>query len=976
MNRVKRSYLTAVMFFLCASFAQAQVIVQGTITTNTTWTNDNTYLLRGGVFVGNDITETILTIEPGTLILGESESGGFLCVRRHSKIMAIGTPSEPIVFTSDKLEGEKARGDWGGVILNGLSHVNLEGGYGQGEGNTGTYGGGLNPILDDNSGVIKYVRIEYAGYPITPEDELNGLALQGVGSGTEIDYVQIHMGGDDGIEMFGGSVNFKHVFLTGNLDDQFDWTFGWTGKAQFVICQQYDDSGDRGIESDNSEFNHSAEPRSFPHICNMTLFGNSNPVNNPDGITHHRGTGCVTHNSIIMNFEDAAYDIDDEETFNNAWNFVNDTLNGNLVFDHGIIVPPGQPFANGEIAETDDETGMPFTSLEFITVLNQNNQFVDAMLTDPSNVDNPDFRPQPGSPALSGWIDPTTIDPWFDYADYIGGMDPNNNWLAGWTLGGGGTGYVSWPMDLNAGWNLISLPVEVANNNLSALFPTATVAYEFNPASGYVYATQIENGKGYWVNVPAGETSLLVGTPFVGYTTPVTPPWELLGGVFNPYQVPTLDQGQINAVYYFDPSLGYVSSPNFEMNPGKGYWVNMTSEATMLTLSSADHLNKKTNPSGTDEDWSLLLTATGDDAIGAPYIFTSTIAGGSAQNYIPAPPAPPSYATYIQLYDEGWNGPYNLMQIVWPSLDTFMWRIEVDPNGNVMPPVVRTTTVSWDANDLPSEGEFFIVDAVYGDTIVVDMRAQTSFDVEGSQLKYYNIFTVPPPPVIPDVQITLTPYGTPIVIPEMGGSFDYNIALTNTTSSAQTTDIWCQIALPGVGTVTPLSVLDITLPAGITGDRDRSQSVPANAPAGTYTIYGFVGEYPWVVEDYDCFTFEKAGTDFGGSLGFAELWSNTGESFNFLQSVEAVPEVYALCAAYPNPFNPVTTLSFALSKPEFVKLSVFDISGRQVATLVNGWRDSGNHQVTFDATGLASGVYVYRIEAGEFAASAKMVLMK
>jgi hypothetical protein len=173
-----------------------------------------------------------------------------LVVRRSSQIIARGTAALPIIFSSSKLDGERARGDWGGLIINGRSTINsCAGGTGVceafGEGGTGFYGGDDEA---DNSGVLEYVRVEFAGTLISPDNELNGIAFQGVGSGTTVDHIQVHMNADDGVEFFGGTVNVKHVLVTGVGDDSMDWTDGWRGRAQHIVLQQYDDGGDQGID--------------------------------------------------------------------------------------------------------------------------------------------------------------------------------------------------------------------------------------------------------------------------------------------------------------------------------------------------------------------------------------------------------------------------------------------------------------------------------------------------------------------------------------------------------------------------------------------------------------------------------------------------------------------------------------------------------------------------------------------------------
>ena len=223
-----------------------------------------------------------------------------------------------------------------------------------------------------------------------------------------------------------------------------------------------------------------------------------------------------------------------------------------------------------------------------------------------------------------------------------------------------------------------------------------------------------------------------------------------------------------------------------------------------------------------------------------------------------------------------------------------------------------------------------------------------------------------------NVSVALVPYGTPIVIPASGGSFSFNIAGTNNETASVSFQAWCMVTLPNGSQYGPvLGPLNLTLAAGGSINRDRTQNVPGNAPSGNYTYRAYVGQYPSNVWDEDSFPFTKsAQSDWGSGAGD---WMNSGESF---AEVETNPTTFTLLENYPNPFNPSTVIRFQLPEASRVKLSIYDLSGRLVATLANGWREAGNHQVTFDGSGLPSGVYLYRLQAGAFAASGKMLLLK
>jgi len=402
-------------------------ILSGTIVDNMTLSADKAYLLRGGVFVGrkdDPNKSTTLTIPAGTTIYGESTTDGMLVISRGGKIDAQGTASKPIVFTSDRKPGERARGDWGGVIINGWAPLNT-GAEAEGEGGTGPYGG---TNAADNSGILKYVRVEFAGREISPDNELNGIAFQGVGSATVVDYIQVHMNKDDGVEFFGGTVNAKHVYISGVADDLFDWTDGWTGKGQFWVGHQFPDDCDNGFEADNSAEDNEAHPRSKPTVYNITLVGAKDANGkSDDGMLLREGTAGVFKNVIITNFGETAVDIDHSATFNNAWNSTNSSLNGNLVLDNAII------WQNTTEYNSDaDEAGFPFTTMAFVQTLNANNRFVDPGLVDPVNTTSPNYLPTTGSAATSGYAS-VPVDGWFDTANYVGAFAPGQNWLAGWT---------------------------------------------------------------------------------------------------------------------------------------------------------------------------------------------------------------------------------------------------------------------------------------------------------------------------------------------------------------------------------------------------------------------------------------------------------------------------------------------------------------------------------------------------------------
>jgi hypothetical protein len=285
--------------------AKATETVEGDIATSRTLTADKNYLLKGLVTVK---AGAVLTIEKNTTIYGDSASKAILLIEPGAKIMAEGTADEPIVFTSQAAEGLKRAGDWGGLVLLGNAPVNIPGGKGNIEGIlktvSGTSFGGEDPT--DSSGVLKYVRIEYAGVVLSQDNEVNGVTFGGVGSGTVVDYVQVRMALDDCFEFFGGTVNAKHLVCQWNQDDGFDFDNGYTGKLQYLVLQQDPAhvGEDNGIESDNDAQGSGNLPLTNPTIYNVTLCGKNADVDNMQfGMLIRRNSRGTFGNVLIDGFE-------------------------------------------------------------------------------------------------------------------------------------------------------------------------------------------------------------------------------------------------------------------------------------------------------------------------------------------------------------------------------------------------------------------------------------------------------------------------------------------------------------------------------------------------------------------------------------------------------------------------------------------------------------------------------------------------
>jgi serine/threonine protein kinase len=301
----------------CLNPSKPLVELSGDLDESATLSCDKDYLLKFNVFVRAGAT---LTIEPGTTIKGDRDTRGTLIVQPGAKLVAEGSAERPIVFTSEFPVSERHPGDWGGVMLLGNAPINLRDAGGrpkrgavEGLVEGGEYGGN-DP--EDSSGSLKFVRIEYSGIELAPNNEINGLTLAGVGRGTKIEQVMIRNVADDCFEFFGGNVDGRHLICQHPGDDGFDFDYGYTGRLQFIVVRDDPSKADssNGLELDNDPNGTAHTPITEPTIWNATLCG-----------TRHRGTtenyGVLVRrrarvhlgNAVVMGF-DAGVDLRDGGT--------------------------------------------------------------------------------------------------------------------------------------------------------------------------------------------------------------------------------------------------------------------------------------------------------------------------------------------------------------------------------------------------------------------------------------------------------------------------------------------------------------------------------------------------------------------------------------------------------------------------------------------------------------------------------------
>lgn len=451
---------------------------------NVEWTADHEYVLNGLVFVSEGAS---LTIQPGTVVKGkpgQGENASALVVARGGKIFAAGTADAPIIFTAEADDVSDpndlpldARGLWGGVIILGRASLNSEPGETPIEGipttePRGLYGGDDD---SDNSGVFRYASIRYGGTDIGAGNEINGLTMGGVGSGTRIEYVEVFNNQDDGFEWFGGTVNTKYLVSAFNGDDAFDYDEGFRGKGQFWFAIQDAETGNRAGEHDGGTTPEDGQPYATPLIYNATYIGSGEFAANGDNdvvLKIRDNAGGQYRNSIFTDFAGEAVDIEDLESGADSRARLEA---GDLVLADNIW----WGFAAGENLAA-------IAPDQFVAdhLAAHNNQIVDPLLSGISRTRDGglDPRPQAGSPA---WRDSAIPDDGF-YAqvDYVGAFG-HQLWTSGWTfLAAVGIMPGEMPTAI-AAEATIPHAYALEQNYPNPFNPSTTVAYAL-PADGHV----------------------------------------------------------------------------------------------------------------------------------------------------------------------------------------------------------------------------------------------------------------------------------------------------------------------------------------------------------------------------------------------------------------------------------------------------------------------------------------------------------
>lgn len=439
-----RVHIIVALFFMALTFFSCRksdivvdntkrIVDDGSGIGNVTWTADQEYMLEGFVFVNPGQT---LTIEPGTVIrakTGQGENASALIISRGAKIIAEGTPENPIIFTveGDDLEGSvpvESRGLWGGLIILGKAQLNSEFNESKIEGiplseTRGIYGGSVN---NDNSGILKYVSIRHGGTNIGENNEINGLTLGGVGSGTTIEYVEVVSNLDDGFEFFGGTVNCKYLAAAFCGDDAFDFDEGYRGKGQFWLAIQAPALGDNLAEHDGGTNPVYGEPYCIPEIYNATYIGNGQ-LQSSNLMVFSDDAGGKYYNSIFTN-QIAGIEIEYIDGVNDSYT---QFTNENLVFESNIFYQIDNNISSNILSAfnlSGDALATQQTALQnyFLTAQNE--------VVDPGiSITETDYDVIPTGDVESNLA--SYPDEWYDAVTYKGAFDPTgSNWLEGWSL--------------------------------------------------------------------------------------------------------------------------------------------------------------------------------------------------------------------------------------------------------------------------------------------------------------------------------------------------------------------------------------------------------------------------------------------------------------------------------------------------------------------------------------------------------------
>ncbi|MCI0496622.1 T9SS type A sorting domain-containing protein [candidate division KSB1 bacterium] len=933
------------LLILASSLGAQEAILQGDITANRTLKADSTYLLRGFVRVKAGAT---LTIPAGTILYGEFNTQGSLIVQPGGKIMAMGSVARPIIFTSQFSKPGSGqtpqRGDWGGVIILGNAPINVPGGTAAIEGPGDSYGG-TNP--DDNSGVLSYIRIEYAGIAFSPNNEINGLTFGGVGRGTQVDHIQVSYANDDSYEWFGGNVNCKYLIAYRGLDDDFDTDFGFQGKLQYLLGirdpEIADVSGSNGFESDNDGSGSTNEPRTSPTWWNVTLIGpkatSSTAINSnyKRGMHLRRSSQNLINNALLMGWPTGLL-IDGANT-------VADAQSGAMYVKNSILAAMATNF------QSTDATFQAAMDSWFTTnggrVFAENGE---VLLADPFNLNNPNAMPATGSPVLTGGATPPND----------GFFDTNGTHV-------GAFGKVDW----TAGWSTFNYPVEGS----VVLQGDITADRTLSADSTYLLRGFVRVKSGATLAIPAGTT--IYGEYNTQGSLIVQPGGKIIA------------QGMVNKPIIFTSEFSRFGSSQL---PQRGDWggVILLGKAPINVPGGTAAIEGPGDSYGGNDpdDNSGVLSYVRIEYAGIAFSPNNEINGltfggvgrGTQVDHIQV-----SYANddsfewfggtvngkYLIAYrgldddfdtDFGYQGKLQfLLGVRDPEIADVSGSngFESDNDGSGSTNTPRTSPTWWNVT---------LIGPKATSSTAINSNYKRSMHLRrSSQNKISNALLMGWPTGL------LIDGANTVADAQAGAMYIKNSILAAMATNFQSTDATFQAAMDSWFTTNGGRVF-----------ADNSQVLLADAfnlnNPNAMPAKGSPVRIGGATPPNDGFFDTTA--DFVGAFGGTD-WTAGWSTFNFqvptsvgTEVSENIPTEFELSSNYPNPFNPTTTIQFGLPREAKVKLTVYNINGQEIATLVNDVRVAGTHKVQWDASNLPSGMYLYRLEAGSTVLNHKMMLLK
>ncbi len=953
----KLLFLVLIVLGGLSVYAQDSTLT-GNITTNTVLSSGKTYLLDGFVRVKSGAT---LTIPAGTKIYGKSSSQGTLIIQPGGKIDAQGTVSNPIVFTSEFAKPgstqEPQRGDWGGIIILGKAPINVPGGTAAIEGPGDTYGG---TDAQDNSGIMKYVRIEYPGIAFSPNNEINGLTFGGVGSGTTIDYIQVSYSNDDSFEWFGGTVNCKHLIAYRGWDDDFDTDFGYEGKLQFLVAirdPQVADaqSGSNGFESDNDGSGSTNAPRTSPIWWNVTLVGpqvTTDAVYNTDfkrGMHLRRSSQNKIHNALIMGWPTGIV-IDGVNT-------TTDAQNGTMYVKHSIVSGSSKIVVDSASSNGTFNPTSWFTSNSNITFATN----AEVLLRNPFNLDEPNFLPKPASPVFSGAGTPPN-DGFFDQtAAYIGAFG-STDWTSGWARFS-----ASYKGEVILSGNITSNRTLSADSTylLDGFVRVKSGATLTIPAGTKIYGKS--SSQGTLIIQPGGKIDAqgTVSNPIV-FTSEFAKPGSTQepqrgdwGGIIILGKAPINVPGGTAAIEGPGDTYGGTDAQD---NSGIMKYVRI--EYPGIAFSPNNEINGLTFGgvgSGTTIDY-IQVSYSNDDSF---EWFGGTV---NCKHLI-------AYRGWDDDFDTdfGYEGKLQFLvairdpQVADAQSGSNGFESDNDGSGSTNAP--RTSPTWWNVTLV---GPQIHLNSIYNSDFKRGMHLRRS-----SQNKINNtIIAGWPIGVLIDGKNTTTDA-------ENGGMYLKNSIVAG--SSKKVVD-----STSSNGTFNPAGWFSANSNRSFTNTTDLllysafdinnpnflpAPGSPVLTGAGTPPNDGFFDQTAAYVG-----AFGSADWTFGWARFNPD---STTTDIKEKKLINITPYNYELSQNYPNPFNPSTKIRYLLPESGLVKLVVYNILGQQIQTLVNENKSAGTYEITWNASNLPSGIYIYRLsvgslsgQTGSYVVAKKMILMK